>query len=125
MSVYNIKYQGLNCFKDIKISQKLIHLSKFIESYKVVSILKEPNNYFNTPEGERFYNSSKIELMEYQRPLVEGVPMFHLDFYKFFTDYTYVNKVLNFIGHDKLIDTEEEFIDLKNKIDFNEKALER
>jgi hypothetical protein len=123
-SIYNIN-EGLNCFKNVKISKNLTYFSNIIKDYKVVSVIKEPNNYFNTPEGERFYNSSKIELMEYQRPLVEGVPMFHLDFYKFFTDYTYVNKVLNFIGHDKLIDTEEEFIDLKNKIDFNEKALER
>lgn len=123
MSVYKYEENEINCFKNIFISQKINEFSEMINDFKVVSIIKNPNSFHNSGEGQRFSETTESERMKFQRPLVEGVPMFHLDFYKFFTDYNYVNKVLKFVGSDKRINDFMEFKLLKNKIGFDERAL--
>lgn len=123
MSIYKYKENKINCFKNISVSQKINEFSEMINDFKVVSIIKNPNSFHKSSEGKKFSETTELERMKFQRPLVEGAPIFHLDFYKFFTDYNYVNKVLKFVGSDKRINDSMEFKLLKNKIGFDERAL--
>jgi hypothetical protein len=54
---------------------------------------------------------------------LEGTPVFHLDFYKFFTEYTYFNKILKYIGSDNLLENEEHLEKIKEIIKFDNKVL--
>lgn len=122
-SEYNYKKDKVNCFKKPDIYDKTIKLGEVFPNCKIVSIMRKPNGFFSKTEGKKFNEKSEIDLIQYQRPLVEGTPMFHLDFNKFFTDYNYVNKLLRFLGSDNFLNNEQELEQLKNKINFDNRVL--
>lgn len=122
--VYRYKENGINCFKKPDIYNKTIKLGEVFPNGKFVSIMRKPNGFFSKTEGKRFNEKTEIELMKYQRPLIEGNPIFHLDFKRFFTEYNYVNKLLRFLGSDNYLNGDEELNDLKKEIDFNNKVLQ-
>jgi len=123
-NIYNYKDKNINCFKRPDILGKTIKLGEVFPNCKIVSIMRKPNGFFSKAEGKRFNEKSELDLMYYQRPLVEGTPMFHLDFNKFFTDYSYVNKLLKFLGSDNFLNNEQELEQLKDKINFDNRVLQ-
>jgi hypothetical protein len=123
-NVYNYKENRINCIKKPNLLHKTIKLGEVFPNCKIVSIMRKPNGFFSKTEGKIFNEKSEIDLIHYQRPLVEGTPMFHLDFNKFFTDYNYVNKLLRFLGSDNFLNNEQELEQLKNKINFDNRVLQ-
>jgi len=91
---------------------------------KFISVIREQNNYFGTNEGRNFNTSDPLSILNIQKFDLEGSPIFHLKFKKFFTDYVYFNKVLKYVGSDNFIESGEEFEQLKQDIKFEPKVLE-
>jgi len=123
LNVYNYRQDRVNCVKLPILHKYTIEISDLFTNSKFISVVRKKNNYFSTIEGERFNNTSDIDLMAIQRPLFEGSPVFHLDFDRFFTDYIYVNKVLKFLSLDKKLMSNDELNMLKDLIDFDSKVL--
>jgi hypothetical protein len=126
MSLYNYKEDTINCTKRPSMGAplNLIKLGEIFPNSKFVSVIRKPNNFKSTSEGNNFNNASNESILLGQRPLVEGNPLFHLDFYKFFADYTYVNKLLKFLNCNNLLSSQKDLEYLKTLINFNNKALE-
>lgn len=123
LNVYNYRQNKVNCVKLPILNKYTIEISDLFTNSKFLSVVREKNNYFSTTEGREFNNTSNIDLMSMQRPLLEGSPIFHLNFDRFFTDYLYVNKVLKFLSVDKKLESNDELDILKNTIDFDSKVL--
>ena len=121
---YGFQDRNVNVIKIPESHQIINNLSEIFPNLKVLSVIKNPTSYFVTSEGERFHNQSELDIYKIQHPSVEGVPIFHVDFIKFFTDFQYVNKVLKYLGWDDLIQTQEQFEFIKKQIDFIPKVLE-
>ena len=124
-SVYGYKENLINCFKRPDMLNKTIKIGEIFPNSKIVSIMRTPNGFYSKEEGRKFHEKTEVELLKYQRPLVEGTPVFNLDFYKFFTDYTYVNKLLRFLGSDNFLNNEKEFSELKELINFDDRVLKK
>lgn len=123
-NLYNYKKDRINCVKLPNLSLVSIKISNIFTNCKFISIQKRQNNFTTTAEGNEFNNKHEIQILKQQRPLLEGNPIFHLDFDMFFTEYSYTNKVLKFLGSDNLIKSETEFNELKNKIQFDSRVLQ-
>lgn len=123
--IYNYKEGQINCVKKPNLKDKTIKLGEIFPNSKIVSIMRTPNGFYSNEEGRKFHEKTEVELLKYQRPLVEGTPVFNLDFYKFFTDHTYVNKLLRFLGSDNFLNNEKEFFELKELINFDERVLKK
>lgn len=123
LNVYNYRQDKVNCVKLPALNKYTIEISELFTNSKFISVIREKNNYFSTIEGEKFNNTSDIDLLSIQRPLIEGSPIFHLNFDRFFTDYLYVNKVLKFLSVDKKLESNDELEMLKNLVDFDSKVL--
>lgn len=124
-NTYNYKENKINIVKIPESESKLNILGDIFPNLKIITIIREQNNFYNTNEGKRFNNMDKFELFKKQHPIVEGQPVFNLDFYKFFTDYNYVNKVLKFLRLDCTITNENQFEFIKENINFDNKVLEK
>lgn len=124
-NTYNYKENKINIAKVPESETKLNILGEIFPNLKIITIIREQNNFYNTNEGRRFNNMDKFELFKKQYPIVEGQPVFNLDFYKFFTDYNYVNKVLKFLKLDCTITNENQFQFIKESINFDNRVLEK
>ena len=125
ISTYNYKQGVTNIIKIPECEHQLSLLGEIFPNLSVITIIREQNNFFGTNEGKRFHNMDKSELHKKQFPIIEGLPVFNLDFYKFFTDYNYVNKVLRFLKLNHTISNEHQFLFIKEKINFDERALKK
>lgn len=123
-NTYKYNEDKINAFKVPNISNNVIKLNEIFKNLKIISIVREQNNYYSTLEGEGFNLKPKEKVIQNQIFRVEGAPVFHLDFKKFFTDYKYINKVLTFLNCENLLEDEGELELLKKEIKFNDKVLE-
>ena len=99
---YEYDDSRINAFKitDLEDGQNMsngIGLSKLFQNIKFISVVKQSKGTGKTPEGKKFNETPEIEIYRNQHPKVQA-PIFHLDWKRYFTDYTYVNEVLQFIG---------------------------
>ena len=123
--IYNYKEGKINCVKRPDVKDNTIKLGEIFPNLKIVSIIRTPNGFYSKEEGRKFHEQNEIDLLKHQRPLSEGTPVFNLDFYKFFTDYTYVNKLLRFLGSDNFLNNEKEFSELKELINFDKRVIKK
>lgn len=123
LGAYGYIDKEINCFKYPDLYKNSIFLGEIFPNSKFISIIRKQNNFHTTREGEGFNTLEYGDLINKQKFNIEGNPVFHLDFYKFFTDFIYVNKLLSYIGSDIVIKDNEEFEDLLQKINFNKEVL--
>lgn len=126
LASYKYKHDKINCFKitDLESKNNLangIGLSKLFRDIKFISIVKKSKGTGASKEGTRFNEASELDIYKQQHPKVQA-PIFHLDWYKYFTDYTYVNEVLEFIGADIRL-TRGDFEEMLDFISFDNKTL--
>ena len=99
---------------------------KFYDAQKIIAEIFRETAQISTSakstEGEKFNNQNEYDIYKQQHPTIEGAPVFHLDWKKYFTDYTYVNKVLNYIGS-KIVLDEEKFNIMLKEINFDNSRL--
>lgn len=124
-NVYGYKKNVVNCVKITNIEKDVITIGEIFPKCKFLSVVRKQDNIYTTKQGERFNLKSENEIMKSQFFSVEGNPVFHLDFYKFFSDFYYFNKVLIFLGSDNRLRNQEELEKLKEDINFDEKVLVR
>ena len=123
-SVFNPDPKGVNVFKCPNLQKfgASNRLSQLLPNAKFVSVIKEKSKGTFSWEGKEFNNKHEIEIYQEQHPRVEGSPMFHLDFNKYFTNFNYANKVLRYIGLDVVL-TQETFDDMLKAIKFETNRL--
>lgn len=126
LEAYKYDKNKVNAFKitDLEDKEGLangIGLSKLFRDIKFVSVIKKSKGSGKTPEGRRFNDTPEIEIYRNQHPKVQA-PIFHLDWNKYFTDYNYVNEVLEFIGSDVKL-TKGDFEEMLNAINFEKDLL--
>lgn len=121
---YNYNQDKVNAFKltDLEDNNISLKLSQIFPNIKFLSIIKNKTSSSSSPEGERFNNAQEFNIYKQQHPTVEGVPMFHLNWKKYFTDYNYVNKVLQYLGSDIILN-EDTFNEMLVSINFNNTKL--
>jgi hypothetical protein len=117
---YNYKLNKINIFKVPNIASNSLKLANIFPNIKFISVVRIPNNIYQSKEGKGFNTNPEYYKQQFFK--VEGQPLFHLDFIKFFTDYKYFNKVVEFLGCSKRID-QTEFEKIKKDIKFEEKAI--
>ena len=122
ISSYNYTPGGINAIKITDISKISARLSNTFPNSKFISIIKPKSKTTFSPEGERFNSYNELDIYREQHPPIEGNPIFHLNWVKYFTDYNYVNKVLEFIDYPNKI-TQEEFNVMLDKIGFDDSKL--
>lgn len=120
---YKYNEDKINAFKVPDVSDNVIKLHQVFKNLKIISIIREQNNHYSTIEGEVFNSKPKEQMIQKQMFRVEGTPLFHLDFKKFFTDYKYVNKVLSFLECENLLEDGGELELLKKEIKFDDRVL--
>lgn len=113
----------INAFKYPDLGRYSTLLGDMFPNCKFISVIKNKNSFISTAEGKRFIEAPGDEVLKIQRPLIEGQPVFHLDFKKFFTDFTYVNKVLKYLNSTCVLRNQNELDKLKTQIEFDDKAL--
>jgi len=128
IGVYKYLENEINCFKvpgndTNNVSNKIIKLCNIIPNIKLLSVVRKQNNFYTTNEGKVFNTKSEDKVLLEQLFMLEGAPIFHVDFYKFFTDYNYFNKVLKYIGYPDLLQNQEQLEFIKQKISFDERVL--
>ena len=123
-SVFNPNPNTVNVFKcpNLQSNKTSIRLSNLLPNAKFVSVIKEKSKQTFSREGKQFNNKQDIEIYQHQHPRVEGSPMFHLDFNKYFTDFHYVNKVIQYVGLDIVL-TQETFDEMLRAIKFETSRL--
>lgn len=123
---YNYKKDKINAVKVVTeepTNQALI-AGNVIPNLKVVGIVKSPSNKKpTTSEGKKFNIKSPESVLLTQLVQVEGNSMFHLNWDKFFTDYQYCNKFLDYIGVEKNFLNQEELNKFNKKIGFDPSYL--
>lgn len=122
MSSYQYNPNSINAIKITDISKSSVRLGNLFPNSKFISIVKPKSKTSYSPEGKNFNNNDELDIYREQHPPVEGNPIFHLDWVKYFTDYHYVNQVLEFIGYPNKI-TPEEFNTMLDKIGFDNTKL--
>ena len=105
LSSYQYRDNEPNIVKitDLEHNQTSLKLSKYFSNIKFLSIIKNKSSQTYSLEGERFNQQNELDIFRQQHPTIEGAPIFHLDWEKYFTDYNYVNKVLKYIGSDTVL----------------------
>lgn len=123
-SVFNPDPNKVNVFKcpDLQKSGASLRLSKLLPNAKFVSVIKEKSKQTSSREGKQFNSKEEIEIYQEQHPRVEGSSMFHLDFNEYFTNFQYVNKVLQYVGLDIVL-TQETFDKMLSEIKFETSRL--
>lgn len=121
-AAYNYTTGGINVIKITDISKVSARLSNLFPNSKFISIVKPKSKTTFSKEGKRFSSRNELDIYREQYPPIEGNPMFHLDWVKYFTDYNYVNQVLEFIDYPNRI-TQEEFNTMLGKIGFDNSKL--
>lgn len=99
--------------------------NKFIDIFpntKILSIVKPKSKNTQSREGKRFNESNEFEIYRQQHPSIEGTPIFHLNWKKYFTDFHYVNKVLQYLDMD-LVLTQVTFDEMLKAINFDNSKL--
>ena len=124
VNIYEFDKNNLNVIKDVNISDKVSVLSEIFPNIKFLSVIRRQNGYKSTSEGHDFHDKSEFEIYKEQHIELEGFPIFHLNFDKFFTDYTYFNKVLNYLGTTTRLKNQNDLEEIKKIIKFESKVLE-
>jgi len=75
-------------------------------------------------ESNEFNNKNDLEIYKEQQHPVEGNPILHMDWIKYFTDYRYANKILNFMGSDIILN-EDSFNQMLKGISFDNSRLKK
>lgn len=121
---YGYKKGEVNIAKIPESGDFITLIGEVFPNLKILSIVRSQNNFSFTQEGERFNSMEKWEVQKNQFPMIEGFPIFHVDFNRFFIDYKYVNRILKFLKIDCYISNEDQFNLIKHHIKFNEKVLD-
>ena len=126
--VYNYLDNEINCFKvpgdeKNKVNENIKRLCDIFPNIKILSVIRKRNNFYSTNEGKNFNHKTDENVLLEQLFMLEGASIFHVDFYKFFTDYNYFNKVLKYIGYPDLLQNQEQLEFIKQKINFDERVL--
>lgn len=123
-SSYNYIPGKINAFKltDLENNNISLKLSQTFSNIKFLSVIKNKTSPSSSPEGERFNNTQEFNIYKQQHPTVEGCPMFHVNFHKYFTDYNYVNKVLKYLNSDVVLN-EDSFNKMLVNINFDNTKL--
>lgn len=99
-----------------------LFFSDAFKGCKFLSVIKSQKNSINkTPQGLGFKNMDEFDVISNQFLKLEGNELFCVDYYKFFEDYNYVNKVLNFCNIKNRIENEEHFRMVLNEIKYEGK----
>ena len=126
---YNYKKNKINSFKLLndKPTNQVLKFCNIIPNTKVISVIKKPSKKTTlntTKEGASFNMKNELDVNKIQYPTLEGNPIFHLDWNKFFTEYEYCNKLLKYIGSDFRFEDQESFRTFTlSKVGFNPKYL--
>lgn len=123
IKTYGYQKGNINVFKIPESNYVINNLIDIFPRLKIISIVKKPTSYFVTSEGKRFHEQDELEIYKIQHPNIEGGTIFHLDFVNFFTDFNYVNKVLNYLGSSESIDNQGQLDFIKKQIDFKSEVL--
>jgi len=120
---YKYKNKKINAFKLTNISEVSKKINQVFPNIKFLSIQRQQNkNHFTTPEGRNF-QEKEIEKINKEIFLpLEGAPLFVLEWEKYFSDYKYAQKVLNYIGLDIEL-TPNRFKKMLDDIKFDNKKL--
>ena len=123
MGVYNYKRWKINILKPLHLhySQKLVD---FLPNTKFISVIKHQEKGGLSPEGKNFNKADQVEILEAQNPQLSGQQIFHMDWNKYFTDYQYAQKVLEYVGF-KFTLSEKIFDDMLKAINFDNKKLKK
>jgi len=119
---YNYKKNKINAVKVVaeEPSNRALIVGNVIPNLKVVGIVKSASNKTSTTsEGKKFNLKSPESVLLTQLVQVEGNSVFHLNWDKFFTDYQYCNKFLDYIGVEKNFLNQEELNKFNEKIGFD------
>jgi len=122
ISSYNYLTGTINAIKITDISTVSARLSNLFPNSKFISIVKPKSKTTFSKEGERFNSHDELDIYKEQHPPIEGNPIFHLDWVRYFTDYNYVNQVLEFIDYPNKI-TQEEFNTMLDVVGFDSSKL--
>ena len=123
-SAFNYSPNKVNVFKLPDLSGQTAELGNLFPNSKFVSVVKHKSKNTLSTEGGRFNNKNDFEVYKEQHPPVEGNPMFHMDWVRYFTDYQYANKVLNFIGANIVLN-EDSFNLMLQEINFDNSRLKK
>lgn len=126
LASYKYDYDKINCFKITDLEKKTglangIGLSKLFKDIKFISVVKKAKGSGASSEGAKFNEASELDVYKQQHPKVQA-PIFHLDWNRYFTDYTYVNEVLEFMGSDLRL-TLGDFHEMLESISFDTRLL--
>lgn len=121
MGAYNYQEGRVNIFKDLHMedSQQLVN---FLPNTKFISVIKHKPKTNNTPEGRNFSEADELEILKTQNPQLEGQPIFHLDWNRYFTNVDYCQKLLNYVGLSIDLD-ESKFNEMLKTINFDTSKL--
>lgn len=97
MGTYNYQKGKINVFKDLHMGDS-IGLVNFLPNIKFISVIKHQHKNTLSPEGKKFSQADELEIFKTQNPQLEGQPIFHLDWNRYFLDIKYCEKLLNYIG---------------------------
>ena len=123
-SSYKYDFDKINAFKlaDLENGNLALKLSRTFSNLKFLSIVKPKSRDTFSLEGERFNSTEELDIYKQQHPTVENSLIFHLDWNKYFTDHMYVNKVLNYLGLNVVLD-ESSFNKMLKDIEFDNSRL--
>ena len=97
MGTYNYQKGKINVFKDLHMGDS-IGLVNLLPNIKFISVIKHQHKNTLSPEGKKFSQADELEIFKTQNPQLEGQPIFHLDWNRYFLDIKYCEKLLNYIG---------------------------
>lgn len=122
MGIYNYQPNKINIIKTLHLYDDSKFIVEFLPNTKFIAVKKHQDNNTLTPEAHNFSEASQLEILKTQNPQLEGQPIFHLDWNKYFTDYIYAQKVLNYVGLNVKLN-ENEFNKMLDGIDFDQSKL--
>jgi len=123
-SAFKYSHNQINIIKLPDLSSQTIRLGNLFPNSKFVSVVKHKSKSTLSTEGNRFNNKNDLEVYKEQHPPVEGNPIFHMDWVKYFTDYRYANKILNFMGSGIILN-EDSFNQMLKGISFDNSRLKK
>ena len=123
-SAFNYSPNKINVIKITNISSQTIRLGNLFPNSKFISVVKPKSKNTLSPEGDKFNNTDNLKVYKEQHPPVEGKSIFHMDWTKYFTDYQYANKILNFMGTN-LVLNKDSFNQMLEGINFDNSRLKK
>lgn len=97
---FGYKPNKVNAFKLTNISGISKRINEIFPNIKFLSMHKHQDPNPLTPEGKLYSRIKEMEIHKETYIPVEGAPMFVLDWARYFTDYKYAQKVLDYVGLD-------------------------